>query len=62
LSGLSRTSLIELGERGAIRLVRLRKPGALRGIVLIQKASLLFYLDSLPSESDLNGGKNERSA
>ena len=47
LTGLSRTSLIELGDRGAINLVRVRKPGALRGIVLIEKASLLGYLASL---------------
>ena len=50
LTGLSRTSLIELGERGAINLIRVRKPNALRGIVLIEKASLLNYLASLTPE------------
>src|SRR5690242_6073840 len=47
LNGLSRTTLIELGHRGAIRLVRLRKPGALRGIVLVNRRSLLDYISSL---------------
>ena len=50
LTGLSRTSLIELGERKAIKLIRVRKPGAMRGIVLIEKASLLSYLHSLTAE------------
>jgi hypothetical protein len=52
LSGLSRTTLLELGERGLIKLVRLRKPGATKGIVLIQKASLLDFLASLPVEGE----------
>jgi hypothetical protein len=50
LTGLSRTSLVELGERGKIKLIRVRKPGALRGIVLIHKCSLLSYLESLAAE------------
>jgi hypothetical protein len=52
LSGLSRTSLLELGDRGLIKLRRLRKPGATKGIVLIHKASLLDFLASLPAEAD----------
>lgn len=52
LSGLSRTSLIEGGERGLWKLIRLRKPGAMRGIVLIEKASLLSYLHSLTAEGE----------
>lgn len=55
LTGLSRTSLIELGERGAVRLVRVRKPGAMRGIVLIEKASLLSYLYGLTAEGEQKG-------
>src|SRR5438309_8757413 len=51
LTGLSRTSLLELGDRGLIRLKRIRRPGASRGIVLVEKASLLEYLYSL----DANG-------
>jgi hypothetical protein len=47
LTGLSRTTLIELGERGLIRLIRLRKRDAVRGIVLIQKKSLLNYLRTI---------------
>lgn len=57
LSGLSRTSLIELGERGAIKLIRVRKPGAMRGIVLIEKASLLSYLHGITPEGE-KGGEN----
>jgi hypothetical protein len=47
LTGLSRTSIIELGERAAIKLIRVRKPGALRGIVLVHKGSLLSFLEHL---------------
>jgi hypothetical protein len=52
LSGLSRTGLIELGDRGAINLKRVRKPGALRGVVLIEKRSLLEYLHSLTADGE----------
>lgn len=52
LTGLSRTSLIELGERGAIKLVRVRKPGAMRGIVLVHRESLLDFLAGLTNESE----------
>lgn len=55
LTGLSRTSLIELGERGAIKLIRVRKPNAMRGIVLIEKASLLSYLRSLTNAAEGSG-------
>ena len=47
LTGLSRTSLVELIEAGKIKAVRLRKRGALRGITLINKQSLLDYLYGL---------------
>lgn len=47
LTGLSRTSLVELIEAGKVRAVRLRKNGAVRGIVLINRRSLLAYLHSL---------------
>src|SRR5437764_5533743 len=55
LTGLSRTSLIELGQRKVIRLVRVRKPGAMRGIVLIEKASLLSYLRRLTPDGEEGG-------
>ena len=47
LTGLSRTSLVELIDAGKIRAVRLRKKGAARGITLINRQSLLDYLHSL---------------
>jgi hypothetical protein len=47
LSSLSRSTLVELGEAGLIDLKRIRKPGAVRGIVLINRRSLLAYLHSL---------------
>ncbi len=50
LTGLSRTTLLELGDRGLITLKRVRKPGAARGIVIINKQSLLNYLDRLEPE------------
>lgn len=52
LTGLSRTTLVELGDRKAIRVVRLRKPGALRGIVLVHKQSLLDHLASLDPKGE----------
>lgn len=50
LTGLSRTSLNELAERGVIRAVTVRQPGALRGIKLLNRASLLAYLQRLEVE------------
>src|ERR1700730_11395747 len=50
LTGLSRTTLLELGDRGLITLKRIRKPGAARGIVIINKQSLLNYLNGLEPE------------
>ncbi len=52
LTGLSRTSLIELGERGAIKIIRVRKPDAIRGIVLVSRRSLLDFLNSLTPEGE----------
>ncbi|CAN5482502.1 hypothetical protein BH20VER3_BH20VER3_19060 [soil metagenome] len=57
LSGLSRTSLIELGERGAIKLIRVRRPGAMRGVVLVQKSSLTDFLNGLTPEGEKGGAK-----
>jgi hypothetical protein len=56
LSGLSRSSLVELAQRGAIEMIRIRKPGSTRGICLIKKSSLLNYLNSLPAERAGNMG------
>jgi len=39
--------LVELIEAGKVRAVRLRKKGAVRGIVLINRRSLLEYLHGL---------------
>ena len=47
LTGLSRTTLIELGDSGKVLMKRIRKPGATRGIVIISKQSLLSYIDGL---------------
>jgi len=44
LTGLSRTSLVELVESGAVKATRLRKKGSQRGITLIHRESLLTYL------------------
>lgn len=59
LTGLSRTSLLELGDSNLIRLKRIRKPGATRGIVLIEKASLLEYLHSLDANGEQTDQKKE---
>ena len=44
LWGLSRTTLLELIELGAIRSAVIRKPGSLKGIRLIYLPSLNTYL------------------
>lgn len=54
LTGFSRTGLCELIESKAIRAIKVRKPGAQRGVVLINRASLLAYLAKLDAEQ--NGG------
>lgn len=46
ITGLARSTLLEVAERcGA--LVRIRKPGAVRGKLLIRRAVLLDHLNSL---------------
>jgi len=50
LTGLSRTGLCELVESKTVRAIKVRKPGAQRGVVLINRRSLLDYLRRLESE------------
>jgi hypothetical protein len=52
LTGLSRTGLNELIEAKLIKAVKVRKPGAQRGVVLINRASLLNYLAKLDAEQN----------
>ena len=49
LTGMARSSLVDLVERsgGAVRSLKLVKPGSRRGVVLVHRPSLLAYLDSL---------------
>lgn len=49
LSGLSRTSLLEYGEAGCFKLIRLRKRGSQRGIVLVDTSSFLRWLHGQPA-------------
>lgn len=49
LSGLSRTSLLEYGESGCFKLIRLRRRGSQRGIVLVDTASFLRWLHGQPA-------------
>ena len=49
LSGLSRTSLLEHGEAGCFKLIRLRKRGSQRGIVLLETKSFLAWLRGQPA-------------
>jgi hypothetical protein len=50
LTGLSRTTLIDLGNRRAIIMKRICKPGSSKGIIIINKDSLRAYLDSITNE------------
>jgi hypothetical protein len=52
LCGLSRTTLLELSQKGFIRTVALRKPGAKKGIRLVHLPSLHRYLASLGNAED----------
>lgn len=52
ITGLSRTTLVELIDGGKIRAVRLRKRGAARGITLVNRQSLLEYLHSLETQAE----------
>src|SRR5258708_3620244 len=44
LSGLPRTSILEHGETGNFKIVRLRKPHAKRGVVLVETSGFLAWL------------------
>lgn len=66
VSGLSRSTLVELvrpgirnGFRPPVEAKHLKRQGTSRGVVLINRASLLAYLDGLPSvaESCAAGGE-----
>jgi hypothetical protein len=48
--GLPRTTFYELEKTGAIRLVRLRKRGCIRGTTLIPFDQVLAYLRGLTTE------------
>jgi hypothetical protein len=48
LTGLSRTTICELIAERKVRAKKLRKPGAIRGITLVDTQSLIDYLNSLP--------------
>ncbi len=52
ISGLSRTTLVELIDRREIRSITLRQPGATRGIRLFFLPSLHAYLQRLDSEQN----------
>ena len=49
ISGLPRTSILEHGEAGKFKIVRLRKPHAKRGVVLVETAKFLKWLHQLPA-------------
>ena len=51
VSSLSRTTLVELGQRGLISMKKVRSPGATRGIVLIVRRSLTDFLHSCENVS-----------
>lgn len=57
LSNLSRTSILEHGEAGDFKLIRLRKRGSRRGIVLVDTKSFLAWLHGQPAVTvTTNGG------
>lgn len=50
--GVSRSSWYDLEKRGLIRLVRLRKPGNVRGRVLVPYAEAVALIRRLSQEGD----------
>ena len=50
--GLSRTAYYELEREGLIRFVRIRKPGKLKGRVLLDCGSVRDYLSKLAKKQD----------
>jgi hypothetical protein len=48
--GISRSSWYDLEARGLLRLVRLRKPGNIRGRVLVPYAAALVLFNKLSAE------------
>lgn len=49
LAGLSRTSILENGEEGHFKIIRLRKGRSRRGIVLVETKSFLAWLHGQPA-------------
>jgi hypothetical protein len=49
LSNLSRTSILEYGVAGFFKIIRLRKRGAARGVVLVDTKSFLAWLHGQPA-------------
>lgn len=49
ISGLTRTSIQEYGEAGHFKIIRLKKPRAKRGIVLIEAKSFRKWLHEQPA-------------
>ena len=43
--GLSRTSIVELGEAGLVKIAAIHKPGAIHAMRLLYLPSLLEYLE-----------------
>lgn len=52
LTGLSRTGLNEAIERGEIRAITIRQPGATRGVKLVNVASVRTWLTRLDTEQN----------
>lgn len=52
MTGLSRTSLNEAIERGDVKAITVRQPGAVRGIKLVNVASLRSWLAKLDAEQN----------
>jgi hypothetical protein len=48
LSGLARSTILERGVAGDFKMIRLRKRGSQRGIVLIETKSFLGWLHGQP--------------
>lgn len=57
LTGCSRSWVLEQAEAGHFRLVRIRKPGRLRGVTLIDLASYRAFLNRLRDQAGEGGAR-----
>lgn len=52
ITGASRSTVLEWAQAGLIKSIRIRRPGTVKGCVLIDKASVIEFLERLKAEQN----------